>query len=38
VVPRSTGTLRRQDESTQEPAHGVGRPDEREQGEVSGGR
>ncbi|MGI5139620.1 MULTISPECIES: MtrAB system histidine kinase MtrB [unclassified Streptomyces] len=38
VVPRSTGTLRRQDESTQEPAHGVGRPDEREQGEASGGR
>jgi two-component system sensor histidine kinase MtrB len=38
VVPRPTGTLRRQDESKQEPSQGFGRPDEREQGEASGGR
>ncbi|MFJ2021232.1 MtrAB system histidine kinase MtrB [Streptomyces nodosus] len=38
VVPRPAGTVRRNDDSTQEPPRGGGGPDERAQGEAVRGR
>jgi two-component system sensor histidine kinase MtrB len=38
VVPRPSGGVRRQDDSTQEPSQSGGGPDEREQGEAFRGR
>ncbi|MER6129121.1 MtrAB system histidine kinase MtrB [Streptomyces sp. NPDC001795] len=38
VVPRPTGSVRRQDDGTPEPSQGVGGTDEREQGEAFRGR